>query len=536
MSPKQRRTLRPGRLPISLLVLATLVAGAHASLAWSHERPANERGAIPYNSEEHKLIVDVASSLVRVPASVRLPASVQFRPVPNYPQAVQLAKGLAVADLGKWSVAQDNCFWYGYAQRAGNLKINVPSAQQSPASVLIVPAHDAAGSAAVNFTIGHLAAFYGDYRTVPFCAAPGSCMLTNADLNQIDFPGNSSAKYCPEPMRAATYLGRVASGLWPPYGSLGNFVSTSAGPTEHGNAAWWGDEMVRIAFVNDWHFSQGAVGWYTGMHRLALLYVDSARHNPDYWVRALHYEANALHSLTDLFAFGHVVTNRDETSHGMAVAHELTARPAYAWMQHVVAMGGGSRNAAGRIALGSDLPALTDRTAVRNAFMASGGSWRDMGTKLPGRAHAEHTYHDSFNGSGALVRNLEGNRFQIYGDGNLHHAWPSSTTHNIPVQAARASLQSLFDAYVALEEGTATVAELASGGSPYFAALKYIPVYIESDSNDYFTGMWTLYAQQANAITGVNRELGWWDQCQIPYLSGADWGWPAKRSHSCADF
>src|SRR5207244_2300265 len=112
----------------------------------------------------------------------------------------------------------------------------------------------------------------------------------------------------PAPVVASDYLAGIGSGLWPPFGSLGDVTSNTA-DTEQDTfeAGWWGDEMMRIAAINDWHFSSAALAWYIGMHRMALKYVALAVHDPVYWNHALHYEANALHSLTDLFAFGHVV-------------------------------------------------------------------------------------------------------------------------------------------------------------------------------------------------------------------------------------
>jgi hypothetical protein len=327
-------------------------------------------------------------------------------------------------------------------------------------------------------------------------------------------------------MTTADYLRRIGSGLVPPFGTLGNQEANTAGDREFGEAGWWGDEMLRIANVNDWHFSEVAIAWYVGLHRLALLAADSARRDPAHWVTALHYEASALHSLTDLFAFGHVVTNRDESSYGMVNRASLTKAPAYRWMEHAIALGGGRRAGDGVVSLTGKLPEIAATAGPRDALLLTyRGTWLRW-------AKNEHTYHDTFNKSGAQVRNLNGDAFHIYGDGQLHRSWGPGGGAPVAVEAVRASVQALFDAYEQLEGG-ATVADLGSAGSPFFAALRSVPVFVEHDPNQYFLGRWTLYAHGVDQITGAGLVPADWRRCAIPRLTGKSIWWPDQQKQAC---
>jgi len=88
------------------------------------------------------------------------------------------------------------------------------------------------------------------------------------------------------------------------------------------------------------------------------------------------------------------------------------------------------------------------------------------------------------------------------------------------VGAVRSSVQSLFDAYVAMLNG-ATVEEIGSAGSTYFEALKYIPVFIDSDPGQHFTGMYASYAGAADEISGSSLLPVDWIGCKIQYVWGA---------------
>ena len=240
---------------------------------------------------------------------------------------------------------------------------------------------------------------YGDYRKTTYCDDNGACFLTNASTDAVSFGQGydcylfgvgaldgtpfADCGWRPDAIGTSVYLRPMAAGLWPPYGKDGNtaLANTAKEEDDYFEAGWWGDEMMRIAVTNDWHFSDAAVAWYVGMHRLALHYVDLARTDPKYWNHVLHYEANALHSLSDLFAFGHVVTSRDETSFGVMLDDSLTGRNAYQWMEHVLDQGGANRAGNGRVSLATSLPPIADISHNRNDFLPSyvigtgWGSW-----------------------------------------------------------------------------------------------------------------------------------------------------------------
>jgi len=309
--------------------------------------------------------------------------------------------------------------------------------------------------------------------------------------------------------------------VWPPYGGFGNTVSNTTWESEELDAGWWGDEMLRIANINDWHFSSAAVAWYVGMHRLALSYVDRARTDSKYWNHALHYEAHALHSLTDVFAFGHVVTNRDRTSAKMIGTEGLTGNAAYGWLQNGLTMGGGRREN-GILRLTASLPTLAEVTMARADFMPSyRGSVENANL-----ANNERVYHDQFNAAGATVMNLKRQEFFIYGDAGMRYS--SQATKDIIIETVRASVQSLFDAYASGR----TVDETGRVGSKYFDALLNIPAFVKSNSGHYFDGMWTRYAAALDSITHAGVVPVAPEPCVVLYLDGAV-SLPPPRTSAC---
>jgi hypothetical protein len=534
-----------------------------AILTWSAAGSLFTAGRSRFNSEEHKLIGDRGMAAVVFPASVQFPAVLSFGPVAagdyvaRIESAKQLAAGFSTNDEHEFSASraavQDNCYATVpvniYRQSDYNRHTWIPPLSEAPAHVLWIAAH-AQRDAAHMFSFGELVGFYGDYRPVPYCEG-ARCYLTNVDVAEVKFVRAPlvAAKYCPAPLPAAEFLQHVGAGLVPPFGKLGNAVfNTAKRESDIWDAGWWGDEMLRIAKVNESHFSQTAVAWYVGMHRLALLYADSARTNPDYWVKALHYEANALHHFTDLFAFGHVVTNSDETSHAIIQAAGLDGHAVHQWMENVLVMGGAERGETGRVWLRAALPALADRAVPRNTLLAT-----DPPLALALQKVADMTYHDSFNQAGATVRNLRGDQFTIYGDGDLHKlAGLDPGAIEAATGAVTASVQSLFDAFDALARGTADLAQL-SADPAFFAALRYLPVYVVRDPHDYFTGRWLSYAAAINELSGARLPLPGWPECEVAFLSGAaveaslleliDKGisgemlpWPEPSAHPCATF
>lgn len=510
-----------------------------------------------FNSEEHKVLVDRAVAQITLPASVELPFPTRYEDSDQlalwqaYPNAKNFAVGFA-ANVNNYEATvcflgndpdypsqfddqkkgiQDTSYWTNFIQLEGNFNIWIPPQSMVDPRVLYVTAY--LDNNARVFTLGDLVSIYGDYRRTTHCV-DGRCDLTNGNLTNMTFPNGTDCfgiwpfqdcGYRPVPMRADHYLRRIAAGLWPPYGCLGNVVANTATDTQWNDAGWWGDEMMRIANSNDWHFSSAAVAWYVGLHRKALLAVDEARTDPSAWNKALHYEANALHSLTDLFCFGHIVTNRDETTTGIIRDRSLTGHDSYLWMEHVIATGGGFRDNDGIVRPDPTLPAITERANPRNEFMETyQGDWAIWSKN-------EHSFHGSFNKNGATVRNLLGERFEIRGDAKLRGLNEADIA---PIEAAvRESVEALFEAWNRLRAGE-PVDRIGAAGSSYFAALKRLPVFVEKDHQHKFDGRWVRYAHFISEVSGSKHVPADWDACEMQYINGGK-SLPSN-SNGCAIF
>ena len=531
----------------ALGLLATVIAGP----------------ATGYNSEEHKVLTDMGVAGVVVPAGIEFPGDTRFdfaAPWANRAIAYRVAKSLAVgfytnnpADYDeKKKKVQDNSYWYGYGQLEYNKEIWI-QASDSPLlrrRGLWVEGNVGNEDDMHDFTFGELVALYGDYRRLTSCnpSNPGICSLTNRDALETSFLagqdcfGIGPLQECgfrPDPVPMENYLSYLGSGLVPPFGSAGNATANTADDEEIWEAGWWGDEMLRIANVNDWHFSNGAIAWYVGMHRLAVRYASRAQVDPRYWNHALHYEANALHSLTDLFAFGHIVTSRAETSHGIMATpqNDLLDEHAYKLMEYVTLKGGGLNDGESRVELSLPLPAAGGSNVYppRNEVLPS--YRRTVNLNL--RANRERNHHDAFNTGGAMVRNLAGNRFRIYGDGHLKlraHQPADRETMAIIAEAVRVSVQSLLNAYVDMDCGARTYEEIAAEGSSYFDALKLVPVFVENDHQDYFNGRWTSYAEFINVLTDSAVVPAHWQACEMQYVDGSLASLPWSNPNACTTF
>lgn len=125
--------------------------------------------------------------------------------------------------------------------------------------------------------------------------------------------------------------------------------------------------MLELAAKNATHFAQIAAQAYVQWHGKAL---ELAPQKDRLW-EALHYEALALHSFTDLFAVGHMLENRQKTD-------ELVK-----WAQAAH-----SRIASGLAVAGSE---------VMGGFV--------------------NFYHNAYNWEGAKLKNLAGESWRGFGDG-----------------------------------------------------------------------------------------------------------------------
>jgi len=128
------------------------------------------------------------------------------------------------------------------------------------------------------------------------------------------------------------------------------------------------DNAMHLVVNNPTHFSLRAAQTYVQWHRKALLL---ARLEGRLW-EALHYEALALHSFTDLFAFGHMHEDR-QLSDGLI-----------AW----------GKNNSHRASMTKGV------SIVASKFM--GGY--------------VHFYHNAYNWKGAMLKNLAGDSWRGFGD------------------------------------------------------------------------------------------------------------------------
>ncbi|WP_018694290.1 pre-peptidase C-terminal domain-containing protein [Algicola sagamiensis] len=489
-----------------------------------------------FNSEEHKLIADLGGEKVVIHQNIKLPPSVTKEKDEHYLAFLKEAKRFAVGfdtnDSGKdydknRKGVQDNAFWstvLKYRQIEANQRIWIPKPSEVPASVIKVDAYT--GVKPTPFSLGELVALYGDFRRTTYCDTSATCYLTNHDIEQMKFERANYPDFAPKPIPAATYLRYIASGMEPPHGGLGNAVVNSEKDDEIDQAGWWGDEMLRLANSNDWHFSRVGIAFYIGMHRAALFYVKKAMKDPKYWATALHYEANALHALTDFFALGHVITNRDETTFGMLKDGKLLNKPPVIWQEQVIQLGSGQRDPSnGRVLLTGFLPPITQLKNQRSDFLPA---YRSLYTW---RSYSEKDYHDVFNEAGAMVTNLNGRQFKVLGDSFLYQL--SAEDKQPIIDAVAASVQSLFDASIALKNGI-TMKRIGAVGSSFFRALQYLPVFIEQDREKNFVGRYALSAHAIINIVG-NRIFQQSNviSCVVPYLSGADWVSPTKDTKAC---
>lgn len=180
------------------------------------------------------------------------------------------------------------------------------------------------GKTFASFTFGDLVAIYGDYAT------------TVGEVNNAEF---------------AVRVNRLKT------------VVRGLGTNDQER-----DHSIALAVNNPTHFSLRAAQSYVQWHRQALLLAGKK----DRLWEALHYEALALHSFTDLYAFGHMHDDRRLTDQVVA------------W---------GKKNA--------------NRSSATSSIA-------DLASKLMG-AYVNFT-HNAFNWKGAILKNLAGDAWRGFGD------------------------------------------------------------------------------------------------------------------------
>jgi hypothetical protein len=195
------------------------------------------------------------------------------------------------------------------------------------------------------FTFGDLVSLYGDFRRIITCdakAANSDCRLTNPPK---PLPGNyNPAKFTKQRYKAMKDLAQGWN-FWDANlitSQASSVLVTNRGVIEGKNhQGAWSDEFYKIAKGNHWHFSPTALKWYVAMHRQAFYMMSKAARAKNaeerqrlIW-KAMHYEGHALHSLTDLFAPGHVMVDRYVTTDTMLAGNKQQKAPFPSWQANI---------------------------------------------------------------------------------------------------------------------------------------------------------------------------------------------------------
>ena len=194
------------------------------------------------------------------------------------------------------------------------------------------------------------------------------------------------------------------------------------------------NRMRSILVDNVTHFSLRAAQTYVQWHTKALLLA----RNKDLLWKALHYEALALHSFTDLFAVGHMLDSRE------------TIDRLFQWT---------SRNNP------NPLPSLAQIVGSVSGAEAN-------------------FYHNAFNWKGATLENLAGNTWRGFGDGRYRIADPSCAAKSYAGRRSCSDARTKKQREIIVRAATISlldVLNVASGVPRSFGrehmAMCYIPVY-----------------------------------------------------------
>ncbi|MEQ8747424.1 hypothetical protein [Pyruvatibacter sp.] len=350
------------------------------------------------------------------------------------------------------------------------------------------------------FTFGDLVSLYGDFRRIITCDAKA----TNNDCRLTDTPSPLPVTYDEATFQKARYAAMkdLAQGwnFWDDHlitSQASTVLLTNRGVIEGKNTQGaWSDEFYKIAKGNHWHFGPTALRWYVAMHRQAFYLMAQAATQTDpnkrdilIW-KAMHYEGHALHSLTDLFAPGHVLVDRYETTNVMLTGNDQRNAPFPKWQAEIwgtTFSGGGPRDGQLR------------RSPVFRAVPKADDNDLDVLTGPQSNtirnARYESNFHNNFNAAGAEARNLKSRAAQFglttqrphsdlphiwraLGDGDLYEYQGNKRLN--PGQgewtsvAVEDSILSLFDGYQAVLEGS-DAAKLSMSPA-LFEALADIPI------------------------------------------------------------
>jgi hypothetical protein len=203
------------------------------------------------------------------------------------------------------------------------------------------------------------------------------------------------------------------------------------------------ERALEIAYTNETHFSAKALEAYVQWHDVALRTAATDRSRA--W-KALHYEALALHSLTDIFAVGHMLVDRERTMSLLEAARAVDAKAHEELHKGIRAFLHGEWD----------------------AFRARDERWK---AKVLYGFFA-NVFHNGFNHWGADVTNLNGDTWRAFGD----HQYRVQKGGTEVTAGQRAVLKT------AVSTSVLQVLRLLRGLPPplpglRFAALRYVPVH-----------------------------------------------------------
>jgi hypothetical protein len=271
-----------------------------------------------FNPEEHKAVGDLGAERAVSQIRKEFPAPTLFKYGHEAGEIRMVVKG---------DIPNDPKFNGSFVPREAAHEVKQP---------LVIWVGKADRSSGEWFTFGDLVSLYGDFRRIITCDSDQE----NNDCRLTDPPNPLPSNYDEKSFQSQRYgaMKDLAQGwnFWDDHlltSQASTVLITNRGVIEGENTQGaWSDEFYKIAKGNHWHFGPTALKWYVAMHRQAFFMMAQAakaksnKQREQLVWKALHYEGHALHSLTDLFAPGHMLVDRYASTQTMLKGnHQLDA-------------------------------------------------------------------------------------------------------------------------------------------------------------------------------------------------------------------
>jgi len=452
-----------------------------ALLITSAVLPLASNASYAFNPEEHKVLGDLGSERAAkaVRSVIRAPKLIKFDHKPDEVRIVVRGR-----------IPKKKRFKGSYVPREASQEVKKP---------LLIWVGAADRSTGEWFTFGDLVSLYGDFRRIITCDAKPA----NSDCRLMAPPKPLTANYDAAKFTRKRYkaMKDLAQGwnFWDDhlFSSQASAVAvTNRGVIEGKNhRGAWSDEFYKIAKGNHWHFGPTALKWYVAMHRQAFFLMSkaAATKNADdrqrfIW-KAMHYEAHALHSLTDLFAPGHAMVDRYVTTDKLLAGNKQRSAAFPKWQNNIWKTTFSSGRPEAGLLKNPHLRAV-NKANENDLNVITGPN-----SNTVRNARYESNFHNKFNAAGAEGRNLKsgpnGARFisarprtgmpglwRVFGDGNLYVYKKNRRLNPGQAEWAQAavedSIRSLFIGYQAVLKGGN--AKKLSMAPALFDALADIPI------------------------------------------------------------